>query len=123
MPTEDIVAKVVEQRRQGTLVIAFAAETEDTETNARAKLLRKGVDAIVVNDVSRHGLGFESERNAGIWIITERTTSSPESSKREMADRILDEIAELRMSSSKLRVAIEAASCIRFVCVVAVTYM
>jgi phosphopantothenoylcysteine decarboxylase/phosphopantothenate--cysteine ligase len=102
-PTEDIVARVVERRRQGTLVIAFAAETEDIETNARAKLLRKGADAIVANDVSQDGVGFESSRNAGIWIDAERTIEFPESSKREMADRILSEISELRLSSSKLR--------------------
>jgi phosphopantothenoylcysteine decarboxylase/phosphopantothenate--cysteine ligase len=102
-PTEDIVARVVERRRQGTLVIAFAAETEDIETNARAKLLRKGADAIVANDVSRDGLGFESSRNAGIWIDAERTIEFPESSKREMADRILNEISKLRLPSSKLR--------------------
>jgi phosphopantothenoylcysteine decarboxylase/phosphopantothenate--cysteine ligase len=100
-PTEDIVAKVVEQRRRGTLVIAFAAETGDTEANARAKLFRKGADAIVANDISREGLGFESSRNAGIWIDAERTIELPESSKREMADRILDEISALRTATSR----------------------
>jgi phosphopantothenoylcysteine decarboxylase/phosphopantothenate--cysteine ligase len=100
-PTEDIVAKVVETRRQGTLVIAFAAETESVETNARAKLLRKGADAIVANDVCRNGVGFESSRNAGIWIDRERVVELPESSKREMADRILDEISVLKTTCSK----------------------
>ena len=100
-PNEDIVAKVVEKRRQGTLVIAFAAETEDTESNARAKLIRKGADAIVANDVSQDGLGFESSRNAGIWIDGERVVELAESSKREMADRILDEVSILRRTSPK----------------------
>ena len=77
LPTEDIVAKVVEKRREDTLVIAFAAETEDIESNARAKLLRKGADAIVANDVSASGLGFESERNAGLFITEESTVVSP----------------------------------------------
>lgn len=98
-PTEDIVSKIVEARRPGTLVIAFAAETEDTETNGREKLIRKGADAIVANDVSRNGLGFESSRNAGIWIDSERTIDLPEVSKREMADKILDQIAVLRTDS------------------------
>lgn len=98
-PTEDIVAKVVQKRRPGTLVIAFAAETENTESNARAKLLRKGADAIVANDVSRDDLGFESERNAGIWIDGRNTVALLESSKREMADRILSEISALRVRS------------------------
>ena len=56
--TEDIVAEVVRQRRPGTLVVAFAAEVEDVVARARAKMVRKGVDAIVVNDVSRVGLGL-----------------------------------------------------------------
>lgn len=98
-PTEDIVAKVVRKRRPGTLVIAFAAETENTESNARAKLLRKGADAIVANDVSRDGVGFESPRNAGIWIDSQKAVALPESSKREMADRILSEISILRAAS------------------------
>ncbi len=97
LPTEDIVAKVVAKRRENTLVIAFAAETEDIETNARAKLLRKGADAIVVNDVSASGIGFESDRNAGLFITEESTTSFPESSKRDMAERLLDQIRSLRL--------------------------
>ena len=97
LPTEDIVAKVVAKRRENTLVIAFAAETEDIETNARAKLLRKGADAIVVNDVSATGVGFESDRNAGLFITEESTTSLPESSKRDMAERILDQVRLLRL--------------------------
>ena len=98
LPTEDIVAKVVAQRRENTLVVAFAAETEDIETNARAKLLRKGADAIVVNDISASGLGFESDRNAGLFITEGSTVSLPESSKREMARRILDHVRSLRHS-------------------------
>ena len=100
LPTDDIVAKVVAQRPEGTLVIAFAAETEDIETNARAKLLRKGADAIVVNDVSETGLGFESDRNAGLFITEESTTPLPVSSKRAMARRILDQVRPLRLSMS-----------------------
>lgn len=100
-PTEDIVATVVQKRRPGTLVVAFAAETENIELNARAKLLRKGADAIVANDVSRDGVGFESPRNAGIWIDSKKAVALPESSKREMADRILSEISALRAASSQ----------------------
>ena len=97
LPTEDIVAKVVAQRREDTLVIAFAAEIEDIESNARAKLLRKGADAIVANDVSAKGLGFESDRNAGLFITEGSTVSLPESSKRDMARRILDQVRSLRL--------------------------
>lgn len=96
LPTEDIVAQVVAERRKGTLVVAFAAETENIETNARAKLLRKGADAIVVNDISVPGLGFESDCNAGLFITERSTVSLLESSKRDMARGILDQIESLR---------------------------
>jgi phosphopantothenoylcysteine decarboxylase / phosphopantothenate---cysteine ligase len=95
-PTDDIVAQVVGQRREGTLVIAFAAETEDLEANARAKLQRKGADAIVANDVSAHGLGFESDRNAGLFLTRDSVTPLPAGSKRNMAARILNEVTALR---------------------------
>lgn len=96
-PTEDIMASVVKRRREGTRVIGFAAETEAIEENARAKLRRKGVDAIVANDVSREGLGFDSERNRGLFLTAERTVVLGESSKREMAERILDDVVGLRV--------------------------
>ncbi len=69
--------------------IGFAAEAEDVLANGRRKLLRKGVDALVVNDVSRAGTGFDSERNAGWWLTPDATVELPESSKRAMAERIL----------------------------------
>lgn len=98
LPTEDIVAQVVAQRSKDTLVIAFAAETEDLEANARAKLIRKGADAIVANDVTTPGMGFESDRNAGLFITDDATISLPESSKRDMARRIFDQIRTLRLN-------------------------
>lgn len=97
LPTEDIVARVVAERNENTLVIAFAAETEDVEDNARAKLLRKGADAIVANDVASPGIGFDSERNAGLFITKDSVVLLAESSKRQMASRILDEVRSLRI--------------------------
>ena len=94
--TEDIIAEVAERRRAGTLVVAFAAETADLAANGRAKLLRKGVDALVANDVSGAGIGFDAERNAGLWLTRERTEELGESSKRVMAERILDRVRILR---------------------------
>jgi len=95
-PTQDILAEVVARRRPGTLVIGFAAETEDVLAHGRDKLLRKGADAIVLNDVSREGLGFDSERNAVTFLTRERAIEMPEMTKRELADHILDEILALR---------------------------
>jgi phosphopantothenoylcysteine decarboxylase / phosphopantothenate---cysteine ligase len=94
---EDILQQVVQRCRPGTLVIGFAAETERMLEEGRRKLREKGVDAIVVNDVSQPDSGFEVDRNAGIFLTRERETSLPSSSKREMADRILDQIASLRI--------------------------
>jgi phosphopantothenoylcysteine decarboxylase/phosphopantothenate--cysteine ligase len=93
-PTEDILVAVVERRREGMLVVGFAAETEDVLAHGRDKLLRKGADAIVLNDVSHEGV--DSDRNAVTFLTRDRAIEMPELPKRELADRILDEILSLR---------------------------
>jgi phosphopantothenoylcysteine decarboxylase/phosphopantothenate--cysteine ligase len=95
-PTQDILAEVVAQRRPGMLVVGFAAETQDALAHGRDKLLRKGADAIVLNDVSREGLGFDADRNAVTFLTRDRSMDLPEMRKRELADHILDEILTLR---------------------------
>ncbi|HEV2710441.1 MAG TPA: bifunctional phosphopantothenoylcysteine decarboxylase/phosphopantothenate--cysteine ligase CoaBC [Edaphobacter sp.] len=95
-PTKDILSEVVTQRGDKTLVIGFAAETEDILANGRAKLERKGVDAVVVNDVSSSELGFDSTRNAGIFLKRDGAVEIPAMSKAEMAERVLDEVRWLR---------------------------
>jgi phosphopantothenoylcysteine decarboxylase / phosphopantothenate---cysteine ligase len=95
-PTEDILAEVVRQRRPGQLIVGFAAETEHLLENARAKLLRKGVDAIVVNDVAGEGVGIEADVNAATFLTRSKSVELPEMPKRQLADRILDEILALR---------------------------
>jgi phosphopantothenoylcysteine decarboxylase/phosphopantothenate--cysteine ligase len=99
-PTEDILAEVVRRRRPGQLIVGFAAETENRMENGRAKLLRKGADAIVVNDVAREGIGFDSDSNAATFLTTTTSIEMPEMPKRELADRILDEILTLRRPQS-----------------------
>ena len=99
-PTEDILAEVVKRRRPGQLIVGFAAETENRMENGRAKLLRKGVDAIVINDVSGERTGFDSEMNAATFLTASTASELPEMSKRSLADRILDEIMTLRRPSS-----------------------
>jgi phosphopantothenoylcysteine decarboxylase / phosphopantothenate---cysteine ligase len=99
-PTEDILREVVLAKRPGTLVIGFAAETENLLEHGRDKLLRKGADAIVLNDVSRAGLGFDSERNAATFLTTRTAIELPEMTKKELAGRILDEIITLRRPAS-----------------------
>jgi len=102
LPTEDILAEVVRQRRPGQLIVGFAAETENQLENGRAKLLRKGVDAIVVNDVSREGVGFDSDLNGATFLTSTTAIDLPEMSKRKLADRILDEVVALRRPQSLL---------------------
>jgi phosphopantothenoylcysteine decarboxylase/phosphopantothenate--cysteine ligase len=94
--TEDIVAEVVRRKNPGTTVVAFAAEVENALERGRSKLVRKGVDAIVVNDISHPGLGFDSDRNAGTMLIGEREVEIPAMSKREMAAKVLDEVMLMR---------------------------
>ncbi len=95
-PTQDILREVVERRHSGMLIIGFAAETEDALAHARDKLLRKGADAIVLNDVSREGVGFDSDRNAVTFLTHDRSIEMAEMPKRELADHLLDEIMALR---------------------------
>ena len=95
-PTADILAELGATRAPGQLLIGFAAETENLAENARRKLERKHLDAIVLNDVSLPGIGFSSERNAGHIITAADSVAVPEMSKLEMAGRILDEVIKLR---------------------------
>jgi phosphopantothenoylcysteine decarboxylase/phosphopantothenate--cysteine ligase len=99
-PTADILAEVAARRTPGTLVVGFAAETEDHLQHGRDKLLRKGADALVLNDVGRPGVGFDSDRNAATFLTHQTAIELPEMSKRDLADRILDEIRALRRPAS-----------------------
>jgi phosphopantothenoylcysteine decarboxylase/phosphopantothenate--cysteine ligase len=89
-PTPDILAEIIANRPPGTLVVGFAAETEDHLANGRAKLLRKHVDALILNDVSSPETGFDADDNAGWFLTPTSTTELPRTSKRQMAATILD---------------------------------
>jgi phosphopantothenoylcysteine decarboxylase/phosphopantothenate--cysteine ligase len=95
-PTEDILAEVVRKRGPAQLIVGFAAETENRMENGRAKLLRKGADAIVVNDVSGDQVGIDSDFNAATFLTASTAIEMPAMPKRKLADRILDEILALR---------------------------
>jgi phosphopantothenoylcysteine decarboxylase/phosphopantothenate--cysteine ligase len=100
-PTPDILAEVAERRRASTLLIAFAAETESATAleKGRTKLQRKGAEAIVINDVSRAGLGFDSDHNAATILTASEQIDLPPMLKSTMADRILDQLVRLRGSA------------------------
>ena len=95
-PTQDILHELVSQKKPGTLVIGFAAETEDVLASGRAKLTRKGADAIVANDVSGTSTGFDSNQNAGWFITANDTVEIPTTSKPRMATLILNQALKLR---------------------------
>jgi phosphopantothenoylcysteine decarboxylase/phosphopantothenate--cysteine ligase len=84
------------------MLIGFAAETENLLDNARAKLSRKRVDAIVLNDVSRPGIGFNSDRNEVTIVTSGDAILVPEASKLDVAQKILDSALRLRQQRAAL---------------------
>jgi len=94
-PTADILAELA-SRKTNQIIVGFAAETQDALENARKKLSRKSLDAIVVNDVSREGIGFDSDRNAVHIITHDEVVEVPETTKWDVAQRVLDQVVKLR---------------------------
>jgi phosphopantothenoylcysteine decarboxylase/phosphopantothenate--cysteine ligase len=93
--TADIL-KELSLKKTSQIIVGFAAETDNVLENARQKLLSKNLDAIVVNDVSREGIGFDSDRNAVTIITRDDVVEVPETTKWEVAQRVLDHIVKLR---------------------------
>ncbi len=93
--TPDIL-KELSARKDSQIIVGFAAETENVLENARQKLAAKRLDAIVVNDVSREGLGFDSDRNAVTILTRDDVVEVPETTKWEVAQRVLDQVVRLR---------------------------
>src|SRR5438874_4612870 len=94
-PTVDILAEIA-RHKNSQIVVGFAAETKNALENARKKLASKSLDVIVVNDVSREGVGFDSDRNAVTIITHDSVAEVPETTKWEVAQRVLDEVVRLR---------------------------
>src|SRR4030095_16007332 len=82
-PTSDILAEL-SRKKTSQLLVGFAAETENVLENARKKLATKSLDAVVVNDVSREGIGFDSDRNAVTIITHEEVVEIPETTKQKV---------------------------------------
>ena len=99
-PTEDVLSSVASLRRADQLIVGFAAEHgEDAVRLGRGKLERKRLDAIVVNDISRAGVGFDAEDNE-VTILTAdgRERHVPRTRKEEVARAVLDEVERLRLA-------------------------
>ena len=93
--TPDIL-KELSLHKGAQIIVGFAAETENVLENARQKLVAKNLDAIVVNDVSREGVGFDSDRNAVTIITHDQVVEVPETTKWEVAQRVIDQVMRLR---------------------------
>jgi phosphopantothenoylcysteine decarboxylase/phosphopantothenate--cysteine ligase len=102
-PTADILAELA-RHKQNQLIIGFAAETQNVLENARKKLTSKSLDAIVVNDVSREGVGFDSDRNAVTIITHDEVVEVPETTKWDVAQRVLDQVVSLRKAALKTKI-------------------
>jgi phosphopantothenoylcysteine decarboxylase/phosphopantothenate--cysteine ligase len=94
-PTPDILAEVGAMKGR-RIVVGFAAETENALENARAKLESKSLDAIVLNDVSQPGIGFDSDRNAVTILTPSGAENVPEMGKWEVAHRVLDAVVRIK---------------------------
>ncbi len=94
--TPDILAEVSRNRHDGMLVVGFAAETNDVVGYARSKMEKKGLDMVVANDITKVGAGFNTDTNIATILTRSTEIDLPLMSKRELADRILDEVVRLR---------------------------
>ncbi|HEU5050093.1 MAG TPA: bifunctional phosphopantothenoylcysteine decarboxylase/phosphopantothenate--cysteine ligase CoaBC [Gemmatimonadales bacterium] len=92
-PTADILAGTIDARKRGSVIVGFALETGDAERKALAKLDRKALDLIVVNDALEAGAGFEVETNR-VTILARGggRTEVPLQAKRDVAEAVLDAV-------------------------------
>jgi phosphopantothenoylcysteine decarboxylase/phosphopantothenate--cysteine ligase len=103
-PTPDILAGLARRRTPDQVIVGFAAETHDPVERGRRKIERKGVDLLVVNDVSAPGVGFDHDTNAVVILGADGTaTDIPLTSKDAVAnavlDRVIDHLDEKRSST------------------------
>jgi phosphopantothenoylcysteine decarboxylase/phosphopantothenate--cysteine ligase len=98
-PTADVLAALSELRRDGQTLVGFAAEHgEGALAHAREKLARKRLDAVVLNDVSRPGIGFDSEENEVTVLTPAGEHLVRRASKSSIAVAILDQVETLRIA-------------------------
>ena len=92
----DIAKAVGEQKKPGQTLVGFAAETDNLLKNAKSKLGKKKLDLIVANDVTKPGAGFNVDTNIAVLITSDGSTEEPLQTKRQLAERILDKVLEIR---------------------------
>jgi phosphopantothenoylcysteine decarboxylase / phosphopantothenate---cysteine ligase len=95
--TADVLASLADKRRGGQTIVGFAAEHgEGALAHARGKLERKRLDAVVLNDVSQPGIGFDSEDNEVVVLTAAGERRVPRGPKSAIAVAILDQVESLR---------------------------
>ena len=92
----DVAKAIGEQKKPGQTRVGFAAETDNLYKNAQVKMKKKNLDMIVANDVTKPGAGFNVDTNIAVLITANGTEELPLQTKRQLADRILDKILEIR---------------------------
>jgi phosphopantothenoylcysteine decarboxylase/phosphopantothenate--cysteine ligase len=102
-PTVDILRELGRRRRDGQILVGFAAETEAVRERAAEKLRSKGADLVVGNDVGEAGVGFAYDTNAVSIVSPDARIDIPLTSKRAVADAVLD-AALARMAAATGRV-------------------
>lgn len=96
IPTADILKELGKGKKPGQVLVGFAAETGGLKERARAKLVEKGLDLVVANDVSAEGAGFDSDYNQAVMIYGDgREIELDLMPKRDLARRIWDAVIEL----------------------------
>ena len=95
--TADILGSARNKMNFSGTLVGFAAETEKLEEHARTKLQRKGCDLIIANDVSKPGIGFDSERNEVLLVYPEGSEALPEATKHDLAHQLVQAILELHL--------------------------
>jgi phosphopantothenoylcysteine decarboxylase/phosphopantothenate--cysteine ligase len=102
IPTPDILNELGQNPgKKGRVLVGFAAETQDLLANARAKLIKKNLDLIVVNDVSRADAGFEVDTNQVKLLYQDgRNEELPLMTKEELADQLLQRVKEIWQKKS-----------------------
>ena len=104
VPNPDIL-KEIARRKESRFIVGFAAETDDVRAHAAAKLRAKDVDLLVVNDVSKAGIGFEADDNEVVLLDRwDGAVELPRMTKLEVAGAILDRVLSLRAARAAITV-------------------
>jgi phosphopantothenoylcysteine decarboxylase/phosphopantothenate--cysteine ligase len=98
-PTHDFLVDLGQRKPEGQILVGFAAETDDVLANARDKLVRKGLDLIVANDVSAPGAGFEHDTNQVVILSAAGIEHDGAlTDKRSVARAVLDAVVAARVA-------------------------